>query len=92
MVGDYPYEQLTNQTYRGKWIHDIVARVKREHLDGINFDPEYPIAAGSPERQALVDLVNLTKIALNKELPGALVSVNRAIESKHTSRLIAYHE
>ncbi|XP_055344637.1 di-N-acetylchitobiase-like isoform X3 [Paramacrobiotus metropolitanus] len=78
IVGEYPYEQLLNVTYRQQWISDIVKRLKHDFLDGINFDPEYPIAAGSPQRQALVDLVNETKMAFNRELPGAQVVFDTA--------------
>ncbi|OWA53675.1 Di-N-acetylchitobiase [Hypsibius exemplaris] len=86
VVSDYPVAQLTNDTFRRAWVASKVAVVKDKFLDGINFDPEYPIALGSPERKALIDLVNETRNALVEAIPGAKLSFDVAWASSCVDR------
>ncbi|XP_055327647.1 di-N-acetylchitobiase-like isoform X2 [Paramacrobiotus metropolitanus] len=78
VVSEIPKDKLTDPEWRKTYIQQKVDIITNGFLDGLNYDPEYGIALGSPERQALVDLVNETRLALKKVLPDSKVSFDAA--------------
>ena len=64
LPGNFPVANLTSTADRKKWVDDITARTLTQHTDGVNFDVESPIAADSPERHALILLINETRNSL----------------------------
>eukprot|EP00658_Telonema_sp_P-2_P066818 TRINITY_DN55785_c0_g1_i1.p1 TRINITY_DN55785_c0_g1~~TRINITY_DN55785_c0_g1_i1.p1 ORF type:complete len:217 (+),score=45.91 TRINITY_DN55785_c0_g1_i1:70-720(+) len=60
---------------RAVWVAKTVAMVKLQHLDGVTFDYESPLAWDDPRNQYYVALVNETTTALHAALPGSQVSV-----------------
>lgn len=73
VVSQLPKENITDAAWRKKFIQEKINIIQHGFLDGLNYDPEYGVDLGSPERKALVDLVNETKIALRKVLPDSKV-------------------
>ena len=74
----FPVDQLLNATYTATWIADTVAYVATTGVDGVNFDVEDPLTAGSPEVAALTALVAATTAALRALNPVLTVSADVA--------------
>ncbi|GAV08777.1 hypothetical protein RvY_18422 [Ramazzottius varieornatus] len=78
VASDFPVEKLTDPAFRKEWIAKKLAIVQNNFLDGLNFDPEYPIALNSPERVGLIDLVKETRTAFSAAVPGSKISFDVA--------------
>lgn len=71
--GDVPLSDMVDQDNRTAWITGKVKLAKSQFMDGINIDIEQAVEEGSPEYQALTDLVNETTEAFHREMPGSQV-------------------
>lgn len=86
--GDVPLVNIVDKENRTAWIRDKVDLAKRQFMDGINIDIEQAVDKGSPEYQALTDLVRETTEAFHREIPGSQVI---PFIQKLKSVLISYH-
>ncbi|XP_008327096.1 di-N-acetylchitobiase [Cynoglossus semilaevis] len=78
LKGDVPLVNIVDKENRTAWIRDKVDLAKRQFMDGINIDIEQAVDKGSPEYQALTDLVRETTEAFHREIPGSQVSFDVA--------------
>lgn len=62
-----------DQQNRTAWITEKVKLAKTQFMDGINIDIEQAVEEGSPEYQALTDLVKETTEAFHRVIPGSQV-------------------
>eukprot|EP01064_Diplonema_japonicum_P002610 TRINITY_DN1165_c8_g1_i1.p1 TRINITY_DN1165_c8_g1~~TRINITY_DN1165_c8_g1_i1.p1 ORF type:complete len:408 (+),score=51.13 TRINITY_DN1165_c8_g1_i1:64-1224(+) len=65
----------SNSTAREEYVANTVAMVKAKFLDGVTFDFESPLPPHSQEAATYVQIINMTTIALHREVPGSQVSV-----------------
>jgi di-N-acetylchitobiase len=77
-IANFPVGNLTDSAARASWIAQQVAEVQRLYLDGINIDTEDAIDAGSPEVNALTQLVQETKEAFHSAINGSQVTFDIA--------------
>ncbi|XP_026201068.1 di-N-acetylchitobiase [Anabas testudineus] len=82
LKGDVPLSDMVDQDNRTAWITGKVKLAKSQFMDGINIDIEQAVEEGSPEYQALTDLVNETTEAFHREMPGSQVSFDVAWSPK----------
>ena len=68
---------------RAKWVAATVQMAQAQHLDGITFDYESPIAWNDPARDYYVTLVNETTEAMHAAVPGS--QVNPAVATSSSS-------
>lgn len=73
-IAGYDVQQLGNATARQQWIDTQIDRIKRTYTDGVNFDVEEEIAAGSPAVQQYTQLVQDLTEQLHREVPGSKVN------------------
>ena len=72
-IANYPKDQLLNATNRKAWVQEQLEYAKKNHLDGVNFDFEDPLEAGSPESKAYTRLLKETVAVFHRQLPGSKV-------------------
>ncbi|XP_040897105.1 di-N-acetylchitobiase [Toxotes jaculatrix] len=82
LKGDVPLSYIVDQDNRTAWITEKVNLAKSQFMDGINIDIEQAVEEGSPQYQALTDLVKETTEAFHRELPGSQVSFDVAWSPK----------
>jgi di-N-acetylchitobiase len=58
--------------YISEWVASTIRMVQARHRDGVVFDYESPMAAGSSEGQAYVDLIKATRDEFHKQQPYPL--------------------
>ncbi|XP_038077107.1 di-N-acetylchitobiase-like [Patiria miniata] len=68
----YPVDNLTNPAARTAWIQQQVAQAKSWHMDGVNFDIEYPVSI--EDAHYVVDLVKETAQAFKAYNPNAQIT------------------
>ncbi|XP_068599248.1 di-N-acetylchitobiase [Brachionichthys hirsutus] len=78
LKGDVPVPYIVDQDNRTAWITEKVKLAKSQFMDGLNIDIEQPVEQGSPEYQALTDLVRESTEAFHREIPGSQVSFDVA--------------
>lgn len=78
LLGFFPVANLTNTEDRNNWIRKMAREAREGYADGINIDIEEPIAAGSPESEALITLVNDTRSAFVADNKNAQVTFDVA--------------
>ncbi|KAK2835457.1 hypothetical protein Q5P01_015941 [Channa striata] len=82
LKGDIPLSYIVDQNNRTAWITKQVKLAKSQFMDGINLDIEQAVEEGSPEYDALTDLVKETTEAFHREMPGSQVSFDVAWSPK----------
>ncbi|XP_029004710.1 di-N-acetylchitobiase [Betta splendens] len=82
LKGDVPLSHIVDRDNRTAWITEKVNLAKSQFMDGINIDIEQAVEKGSPEYQALTDLVNETTQAFHSAIRGSQVSFDVAWSSK----------
>ncbi|XP_068175855.1 di-N-acetylchitobiase [Antennarius striatus] len=82
LKGDVPLSYIVDQDNRTAWITEKVELAKSQFMDGINIDIEQQVEEGSPEYQALTDLVRESTEAFHREIPGSQVSFDVAWSPK----------
>ncbi|CAD7699078.1 unnamed protein product [Ostreobium quekettii] len=71
-------EMLLDKTARDTWLLGLLTDAVENHLDGINFDLEVPMRAGSALCDAYTAAVSRAADLFHKAIPGSLVSVDVA--------------
>lgn len=64
-----------DKAVRAAYINRTVSMVRAQHLDGVTFDYESPLAFNDPRREYYVALVRETTAAMHAAVPGSQVSV-----------------
>ncbi|XP_070817016.1 di-N-acetylchitobiase isoform X2 [Chaetodon trifascialis] len=82
LKGDVPLSYIVDQENRTAWITEKVNLAKSQFMDGINIDIEQAVEEGSPEYDALTNLVKETTEAFHREIPGSQVSFDVAWSPK----------
>ncbi|XP_029988373.1 di-N-acetylchitobiase [Sphaeramia orbicularis] len=82
LKGDVPLTHIVDRDNRTAWIMEKVNLAKSQFMDGINLDIEQAVDEGSPEYQALTELVKETTEAFHREIPGSQVSFDVAWSPK----------
>lgn len=82
LKGDVPLTHIVDRDNRTAWIMEKVNLAKSQFMDGINIDIEQAVDEGSPEYQALTELVKETTEAFHREIPGSQVSFDVAWSPK----------
>ncbi|XP_071344044.1 di-N-acetylchitobiase [Trachinotus anak] len=82
LKGDVPLSYIVDQDNRTAWITEKVNLAKSQFMDGINIDIEQAVEEGSPEYQALTNLVKETTETFHREIPGSQVSFDVAWSPK----------
>mmetsp|Transcript_9629 Transcript_9629/g.28999 ORF Transcript_9629/g.28999 Transcript_9629/m.28999 type:complete len:399 (+) Transcript_9629:234-1430(+) len=79
---------LTDADARAAWIQKLLDRAHKYFMDGVNFDLEVPLAAGSPEAAGYTALVAEAATAFHGKVPSSQVSVDipwspHGIDNRH---------
>jgi di-N-acetylchitobiase len=69
---------LQNSSARAQWVNQMIQTVQNTYTDGINFDIEDVIEAGSPLIPLLTTLTQETYAAFKTAIPGSQVSFDVA--------------
>ena len=72
-IANYPKEQLLNTTFRKLWIQEQVEFAQKHNLDGVNFDFEEELEAGSDESKAYTRIFKQTVASFHKAIPDSQV-------------------
>ena len=78
LPGNFPVANLTNKAARESFVRRMAEQARQLHTDGVNFDIEDAIEQSSPEREALVVLINSTRTELRKQNPHAQITADVA--------------
>ncbi|XP_022096449.1 di-N-acetylchitobiase-like isoform X2 [Acanthaster planci] len=76
LLGEFPAANLTSVADRSAWVMQQVDRAIQGHMDGINFDIEYPLDAS--KAKYLTALVDETTKAFHLSIPGSQVTFDVA--------------
>ena len=74
-IANYPKEKLLNTTFRKLWIKEQIDFAQEHNLDGVNFDFEEELEAGSDESKAYTRILKLTVAQFHKVIPDSQVSL-----------------
>ena len=67
-------KQLLNDTFMEEWLSNELKTIKSLFADGINLDPEAPIAKDSKEAAALTKWTKAAVDLFHHEIPGSQVT------------------
>ena len=70
----FPMKQLLNDTFMEEWLSNELKTIKSLFADGINLDPEAPIAKDSKEAAALTKWTKAAVDLFHHEIPGSQVT------------------
>jgi len=66
VTAEYPFDKLADEEYKSRWARRLSEFVRLYDLDGVNFDPERPVARNDDAtRNALTSLLRDARTALN---------------------------
>jgi len=77
-IANYPKDKLLNSTYRKYWIEKQISYATLNNLDGVNFDFEDELSAGSDESSAYTKLFKETVANFHHRINNSQVSIDVA--------------